>query len=70
MNHYPSWIQRIPEMIEALESHAADRVDRQRVGELFYLAQNRGPSSAPPLRGGALRKFARDQPRASDGAAA
>ena len=37
MNHYPSWIQRIPEMIEALESHAADRVDRRTVGELFDL---------------------------------
>jgi hypothetical protein len=37
MNHYPSWIQRIPEMIEALEWHAADRVDRQTVGELFDL---------------------------------
>ena len=37
MNHYPSWIQRIPEMIEALELHAADRVDRQTVGELFDL---------------------------------
>ena len=37
MNHYPSWIQRIPEMIEALELHAADRIDRQTVGELFDL---------------------------------
>ena len=24
MNHYPSRIQRIPEMLEALESHAAE----------------------------------------------
>jgi hypothetical protein len=37
MNAYPSWIHRIPEMIEALELNGADRIDRQTVEDLFNL---------------------------------
>jgi hypothetical protein len=37
MNTYPSWIHRIPEMIEALELNGADRIDRQTVEDLFNL---------------------------------
>lgn len=37
MNLYPSWIQRIPEMIEALSWLATERVDRRLVEELFDL---------------------------------
>jgi hypothetical protein len=37
MNAYPSWIHRIPEMIEALELNGADRIDRQTIEDLFNL---------------------------------
>jgi hypothetical protein len=37
MNAYPSWIHRIPEMIEALELTGADRIDRQMIEDLFDL---------------------------------
>lgn len=37
MNLYPSWIHRIPEMIEALKLHPGERVDRQTVENLFDL---------------------------------
>ena len=37
MNTYPSWMERIPEMIEALELLAVDRIDRQTVERLFDL---------------------------------
>jgi hypothetical protein len=37
MNTYPSWIHRIPEMIEALELVVADRIDRQTIENLFDL---------------------------------
>jgi hypothetical protein len=37
MNLYPSWIHRIPEMIEALKLHPGERVDRRTVENLFDL---------------------------------
>jgi hypothetical protein len=37
MNVYPSWIHRIPEMIEALALAAHERIDRQTVEQLFDL---------------------------------
>lgn len=37
MNSYPSWIHRIPEMIEALELHPDDRIDSRAVETLFDL---------------------------------
>ena len=37
MNLYPSWIHRIPEMLEALALLHTDRLDRQMVESLFNL---------------------------------
>jgi hypothetical protein len=37
MNLYPSWIQRIPEMMEALELLKTERLDRQTIESLFDL---------------------------------
>jgi hypothetical protein len=37
MNAYPSWIHRIPEMLEALELMVADRLARQAIEQLFDL---------------------------------
>lgn len=37
MNSYPSWIQRIPEMLEALALADGERIDRQSVERLFDL---------------------------------
>jgi hypothetical protein len=37
MNTYPSWIHRIPKMIEALSLIDADRIDRQGAERLFDL---------------------------------
>lgn len=37
MNRYPSWLQRIPEMIEALALVEAERIDRPLVEQLFDL---------------------------------
>jgi hypothetical protein len=37
MNAYPSWIQRIPEMIEALALAGTERIDRQAAERLFEL---------------------------------
>ena len=37
MNAYPSWIHRIPEIIETLELTGADRIDRQTIENLFDL---------------------------------
>ena len=35
MNSYPSWIHRIPEMIETLALADRERIDRQTVERLF-----------------------------------
>jgi hypothetical protein len=40
MNFYPSWIHRIPEMLEALALLANERIDRRRVEELFDLRRS------------------------------
>ncbi len=37
MNSYPGWIQRIPEMIEALALIETERIDRQMAEQLFNL---------------------------------
>ena len=37
MNAFPSWIRRIPAMLEALELTDADRIDRQAIERLFDL---------------------------------
>jgi hypothetical protein len=37
MNAYPSWIHRIPEMIETLALADRERIDRQTVERLFDL---------------------------------
>ena len=37
MKVYPSWIHRIPEMLEALALAAHERTDRQTVEQLFDL---------------------------------
>jgi hypothetical protein len=37
MNSFPSWIHRIPAMLEALELLTADRIDRQAIEQLFDL---------------------------------
>jgi hypothetical protein len=37
MNSYPSWIQRIPEMMETLKSLKTERLDRQMIESLFDL---------------------------------
>ena len=37
MNHYPSWIHRIPAMIEALALSGADQIDRRMAEQLFDL---------------------------------
>jgi hypothetical protein len=58
MNFYPSWIHRIPEMLEALALLADERIDRHRA------------QTTAPFRSRALRQLARDQPRQADGAAA
>lgn len=43
MNTYPSWIHRIPEMIEALALIDADRIDRQ-IAERLFDCERRQPS--------------------------
>ncbi|MBM3729099.1 MAG: hypothetical protein FJW40_27200 [Acidobacteria bacterium] len=40
MNAYPSWIHRIPEMIEALALAGAERIDRRLVETLFDLRRS------------------------------
>jgi hypothetical protein len=69
MNSYPSWIHRIPEMLEVLELLPDERIDRRRAEELFDLRR----SAAHEL----LRRFGAERcgnslaiGRASDGAAA
>ena len=37
MNHYPSWIHRIPAMIEALALSGAEQIDRRMAEQLFDL---------------------------------
>ena len=37
MNLYPSWIHRIPEVLEALHLHPDERIDRRAVEALFDL---------------------------------
>ena len=37
MNRYPSWLQRIPEMVEALGLVGAERIDRRVIEQLFDL---------------------------------
>ena len=37
MNAYPSWIHRIPEMIETLSLLHTDRIDRELVEHIFDL---------------------------------
>ena len=39
MNLYPSWIHRIPDMIEALAGLATERIDRQLAEQLFGLGR-------------------------------
>src|ERR1039457_6733376 len=57
MNFYPSWIQRIPEMLEALALLPDERIDRRRAEELFDLrrsaAHKFGRASTPsaPTKG-------------------
>src|ERR1035441_2774422 len=40
MNFYPSWIHRIPEMLEALALLPDERIDRRRAEELFDLRRS------------------------------
>ncbi len=40
MNRYPSWIYRIPELIESLALVPDERIDRRRVEELFDLRRS------------------------------
>ena len=40
MNTYPSWIHRVPEMIEALALADAERIDRRLVEMLFDLRRS------------------------------
>src|SRR5450755_248760 len=40
MNFYPSWIYRIPEMLEALALLPDERIDRRRAEELFDLRRS------------------------------
>ena len=40
MNAYPSWIRRIPDMLEALALLPDERIDRRRVEELFHLRRS------------------------------
>lgn len=37
MNHYPSWIHRIPAMIEAVALSGAEQIDRRMAEQLFDL---------------------------------
>src|SRR5450631_4806601 len=40
MNFYPSWIHRIPEMLEALALLPDERIDRRRAAEFFDLRRS------------------------------
>jgi hypothetical protein len=40
MNHYPSWIQRIPQLLETLALVPDERIDRRRAEELFDLRRS------------------------------
>ena len=40
MNSYPSWIHRIPEMLEVLALRPDERIDRRRAEELFDLRRS------------------------------
>ena len=40
MNRYPSWIHRIPELLETLALVSDERIDRRRVEELFDLRRS------------------------------
>ena len=40
MNSYPSWIHRIPEMLEVLALLPDERIDRRRAEELFDLRRS------------------------------
>jgi len=40
MNRYPSWIHRIPELVETLALLPEERIDRRRVEELFDLRRS------------------------------
>ncbi len=40
MNRYPSWIHRIPELLEILALLPEQRIDRRRVEELFQLGRS------------------------------
>ena len=66
MNAYPSWIHRIPEMIETLALAGAEHLDRQAAERWFDL---RATAAKALLRrmGAELWPCAGDQRRGADG---
>ncbi len=67
MNAYPSWIHRIPEMIEALALAGVERIDRQWAERLFDSARYRCQGAAPMHGRGIVGPLAGDQPQPADG---
>src|SRR5450755_1068463 len=62
MNFYPSWIHRIPEMLEALALLPDERIDRRRAEELFDLRRSVKCKNTPT---GAGERERREQIRAA-----
>ena len=68
MNVYPSWIHRIPEMIEALALAAHERIDRHTVEQLFDLRKTAAFHLLRPYGRRTRRPFSRHKPHLIDGA--
>ena len=70
MNSYPSWIHRIPEMLEVLALLPDERIDRRRAEELFDLRRSAAHELLRRLGAERCGKRACHQPQHADCAVA